>query len=232
ALPAVEAFENVGGRGVRGHVEGRALLLGDPRWLAEQGSTDAQGLTAQGGQTTVALAEPGGPLIAMFDLADRLRADAAAAVARLQALGLKLVMLTGDHPAAAERIARAAGIAEIRAQVRPQDKAAVVEALKHRGERVGMVGDGINDAPALAAADVGIALASGADIAMEAADLTLMRPDLMAVADALLLARAVMRKIRQNLFLAFFYNVLALPLAALGYLNPVIAGAAMALSSV
>jgi Cu+-exporting ATPase len=141
-------------------------------------------------------------------------------------------MLTGDQESTAATIAAEAGIVDFRARVKPQDKAAAVAALKSDGKVVGMAGDGVNDAPALASADVSFGMAGGSDIALEAADITLMRADLNGVADAVELSRAVMRKIRQNLFFAFFYNVLALPLAAAGLLNPVIAGAAMALSSV
>jgi Cu+-exporting ATPase len=141
-------------------------------------------------------------------------------------------MLTGDHPDAAQAIAEEAGIKDWRARIKPQEKAAAVASLKADGRVIGMAGDGVNDAPALASADVSFGMASGSDIALEAADITLMRSDLNSVADAVELSRAVMRKIRQNLFLAFFYNILALPLAAAGLLNPVIAGAAMALSSV
>ena len=141
-------------------------------------------------------------------------------------------MLTGDNAATAAAIAAQAGIDEFRAGVLPGDKAAAVEALKAAGKVVGMVGDGINDAPALAAADVGFAIGAGSDAAIEAADLTLVRNDLAGVGDAILLSRATRSKIRQNLFFAFVYNALGLPLAALGFLNPVIAGAAMAMSSV
>jgi Cu+-exporting ATPase len=185
----------------------------------------------KGGATHIWLADET-TLLARFSLADRLRPSSQAAVARLQSLGIRAIMLTGDQEAAAEAIAREAGLAEWRARVKPQAKAAAVTALKTEGQVVGMAGDGVNDAPALASADVSFGMAAGSDIALEAADITLMRSDLGGVADAVALSRAVMRKIRQNLFFAFFYNVLALPLAAAGMLNPVIAGAAMALSSV
>ncbi len=141
-------------------------------------------------------------------------------------------MLTGDNAATATTIAKQAGIMQYRAEVLPQDKAAVVSEIKSQGKYTGMIGDGINDAPALAAADVSFAIAAGSDVAIEAADITLMRNDLMSVADAIALSRATLRKIRQNLFFAFIYNVLGIPLAAVGMLNPVIAGAAMAMSSV
>jgi Cu+-exporting ATPase len=188
-----------------------------------------------------------------------LRAGSHAAVAQLAAMGIKVVMLSGDNRATAQAIAAQAGIAEFRAEVLPQDKAAVVQSLKNtvrpelvegRPESastssartdfaspsgkllVGMAGDGINDAPALAAADVSFAMRSGSDIAIEAADITLMRNDLAGVADAISLSRATLKKIRQNLFFAFAYNVLGIPLAMFGMLSPVIAGAAMAMSSV
>ncbi len=201
-----------------------------------------------------------GTLVGIIAFADTLRASSTEAVARLTAMGIRMVMLSGDNTATAQAIASKAGISEFRAEVLPQDKASHVQALKktttpelvipakagiqsdkNAGFRVkpgmtnilvGMVGDGINDAPALAAADVSFAMKSGSDIAIEAADITLMRNDLMSVADAIDLSRTALRKIRQNLFFAFAYNVLGIPLAALGMLNPVIAGAAMAMSSV
>jgi Cu+-exporting ATPase len=219
ALPPVQAFSNLPGEGVAGEVAGRRLRL-----LAAEAVSDHGG-------TEVGLHEDGRAL-GRLHLADRLRPTSAGAVARLDRAGIKAVMLTGDNEAAAAAIAGEAGIRDFRARVRPQDKAAAVAALRGEGRVVGMAGDGINDAPALASADVSFAMAAGTDIALEAADITLMHNDLNAVADAVLLSRAVMAKIRQNLFFAFFYNVLALPLAAAGLLNPVIAGAAMALSSV
>jgi Cu+-exporting ATPase len=208
ACAAVEGFENVSGQGISGTVEGRALKLGTAEWL----QTDRP--TAVTNQAT-----------------DHASATWSA-IARLQKLGIECVMLTGDHPDAAQAIAEEAGIKDWRARIKPQEKAAAVASLKADGRVIGMAGDGVNDAPALASADVSFGMASGSDIALEAADITLMRSDLNSVADAVELSRAVMRKIRQNLFLAFFYNILALPLAAAGLLNPVIAGAAMALSSV
>ena len=190
---------------------------------------------AGAGRTLVAVAV-GQEYAGLIGIADRLRADSAAAVARLQARGVRVVMLTGDHAATAQAIARQAGIADWRAEVLPGDKAAAVSALRAEaqaaGKRVGMAGDGINDAPALAAADVSFALGVGADVAVEAADITLVRDSLHGVADAIDLSHATLRKIRQNLFFAFIYNALGIPLAAAGLLNPVIAGAAMALSSV
>ncbi|TCJ18032.1 cadmium-translocating P-type ATPase [Parasulfuritortus cantonensis] len=218
----VADFVNLPGEGVTGTVAGRALRLAG--MAADPGAGERSA-------TWVELSE-NGAVLARFACADRLRPTSVAAIARLKAAGIRPVMLTGDREGTAAAIAGAAGIADWRAGVKPQDKAAAVAALKADGRIVAMAGDGINDAPALAGADIGFAMSSGADIAMAAADITLMHNDLATVADAIELSRAVMSKIRQNLFFAFFYNVLALPLAALGYLNPVIAGAAMALSSV
>ncbi len=225
-LPAVADFENRPGEGISGNLEGRALRLGTAEWL---GISEAS--PPAGAVTSVYLAEDETPL-GRLDLADRLRASSRAALDRLKGMGIAPVMLTGDNEKAAAAISAEAGIADFRARVKPQDKAAAVAALKTAGKVVGMAGDGVNDAPALASADVSFGMAGGSDIALEAADITLMRADLNGVADAVALSRAVMAKIRQNLFFAFFYNVLALPLAAAGLLNPVIAGAAMALSSV
>lgn len=224
--PSVEGFENHSGQGVSGTVAGRTLRLGTSEWLEAEQVTDGPAAA-----TWVALADASG-LLGHFAFADRLRPSARAAVARLQTLGIECIMLTGDHADAARAIAEQAGIKDWRARVKPQDKAAAVTALKANGRVVGMAGDGVNDAPALASADISFGMASGSDIALEAADITLMHSDPDSIADAVELSRVVMRKIRQNLFLAFFYNILALPLAAAGLLSPVIAGAAMALSSV
>jgi Cu+-exporting ATPase len=228
AYPKVEGFENIGGQGVTGTVEGRVLRLGTAEWM----QTEIGPESAQHGAATWVVFADADTTLGRLAFADRLRPTSQSAVARLHKLGIECVMLTGDHPDAAKAIAEQAGIKDWRARVKPQDKAAAVSALKVEGRVVGMTGDGVNDAPALAGADVSFGMASGSDIALEAADVTLMRSDLNSVADAVELSRAVMRKIRQNLFLAFFYNVLALPLAAAGLLNPVIAGTAMALSSV
>jgi Cu+-exporting ATPase len=174
----------------------------------------------------------GTEVIGVIAVADPLRETSAAAVARLQGMGVEVVMLTGDNAATAAAIAAQSGVSRFESGVLPGDKAAHVAALKANGKVVGMAGDGINDAPALAAADVSFAMGAGADVAMQAADVTLMRNDLNGVADAIALSRATLAKIRQNLFWAFIYNVLGIPAAALGFLNPVVAGAAMAMSSV
>ncbi len=238
-LEAVRDFENVSGHGVQGILEGHRLLLGAADFLADAGIAQArtlpEDLAAKGtvvGLGWVPQEASEAKLLGWLVLADRLRDTSRAAVARLAHQGVQAIMLTGDQASTATVIAKQAGIQEWRARVKPQDKAAAVAALKAEGKVVGMAGDGVNDAPALASADVSFGMASGSDIALEAADITLMRSDLNSVADAVDLSRAVMGKIRQNLFFAFFYNVLALPLAAMGMLSPVIAGAAMAMSSV
>jgi P-type Cu+ transporter len=245
AVPAAD-LSAVAGRGIEGQVGGRRLRLGSTRWLGEQGlapdvtlEAAAQAARAQGHSVSWlfdAGADPGVHGVrAMLAFGDTLRPEAAQAVAALHAQGVRCVLVSGDHRAAAEAVAKQLGIDEVHAEVLPGDKAQVVGALRQglpAGARVAMVGDGINDAPALAAADVGLALATGTDVAMASAGLTLMRGDLRLVPEALALSRAVARKIGQNLFWAFAYNVVGIPAAALGGLTPVIAGAAMALSSV
>ena len=229
-LPKAGEFIATPGHGVAGEIEGRRLRLGSPEWTGAAGAGQLEQLR-QAGKTVVALAE-GTRLLALLAVADALRPTSRSAVARLRARGIRVVMLTGDNPATAAAIAREAGIDEFRAGILPGDKAAAVNELKAGGGLVAMVGDGINDAPALAAADVGFAIGAGSDAAVEAADLTLVRNDLAAVDDAIELSHATLGKIRQNLFFAFIYNVLGIPLAAFGWLNPVVAGAAMAMSSV
>ena len=236
--PALDVHA-VPGRGVRGVVAGRALLLGSARMMAEAGidtaplAARAEALASAGctvswlGEDTPA----GGVLLGLFAFRDQPRADAREAIAHLKSLGIRTVMISGDSAGAATAVGAAVGIDAVRANVLPGAKADAVRALAGQG-RVAMVGDGINDAPALAAADVGIAMGTGTDVAMHAAAITLMRPHLGLVADALDVSRRTVRKIRQNLFWAFIYNVVGIPLAALGLLDPVIAGAAMAFSSV
>ena len=229
-LPKVANFSATPGQGVAGEVDGRLLRLGAPSWLGMAGDAAVRALQ-QAGKTVVVL-EENGVALALFAIADALRPTSKAAVARLRARGIRVVMLTGDNAATAAAIAREAGIDEFRAGILPGDKAAAVAELKAGGGLVAMVGDGINDAPALAAADVSFAIGAGSDAAIEAADLTLIRSDPCGVDDAIELSRATLGKIRQNLFFAFIYNVLGIPLAAFGALNPVVAGAAMAMSSV
>jgi len=235
AAPAVNAqkvqnFKALPGHGVEGEFDGRQLRLGSPTWLGVDADPVVRGLQDVG-KTVVALAD-GDQILALLAIADALRPSSRAAVARLRQRGIRVVMLTGDNAATAAAIAAEAGIAEFRAGILPGDKAAAIVELKANGALVAMVGDGINDAPALAAADVSFAIGAGSDAAIEAADLTLIRSDLLGVADAIDLSAATLGKIRQNLFFAFIYNVLGIPLAAAGLLNPVFAGAAMAMSSV
>ena len=237
-VSAVSDLSAVAGKGVRATVDGRVCLLGSPGYLGEQGvSLDAIAVLRwqQQGQSIVAVAREGAAL-GFIAVADRLRPSSRQALMRLRDMGVEVVMLTGDNQQTAAAIAAAAGITRYRAEVLPGDKAAAVMALKREsdasGGLVGMAGDGINDAPALAAADVGFAMGAGADVAMETAGVTLIKNDLGSVADAIALSRATLRKIRQTLFSAFIYNILGIPLAAAGLLNPVIAGAAMAASSV
>ncbi len=238
-LPAVSAAESLAGRGLAGRItiDGRQahVLVGSPAHLRDAGvmlpAAQVERIAAAG-RTLVAVAVDG-HCVGVAGVADRIRADSAEAVRRLRVRGVRVVMLTGDHEATAEAIARELGILDWRAGVLPGDKAAAVEQLRSGGDvRVGMAGDGINDAPALAAADVSFAIGVGADVAVEAADITLVRNSLNGVVDAIDLSRATLKKIRQNLFFAFVYNVLGIPLAVLGLLNPVFAGLAMALSSV
>ena len=224
-LSPVTAFRNQVGLGVSGRVDGETLRLGSGDFI------DDAPERPEGGQTVIFLADDQGARGALT-FADPLRPEAAAAVRRLKALGIRSMVVSGDAPGVVERLAAKVGIATARGGVRPADKAATVRRLAAAGERVGMVGDGVNDAPALAAADVGIAVGSGTDIAMETAGITLMRPDPLLIPAAIAVSRATVRKIKQNLFWAFVYNVVGIPAAALGYLSPTLAGAAMAFSSV
>ncbi len=233
------SFHALAGRGVLGKVEGQDLAFGNRRLMRDHAiATDALDQQAaaleQSGHTVSWLARtaPTPALLGLIAFGDTVKPTARAAIARLHQAGLRTVMLTGDSRGAAEAIASGLGIESIQAEILPADKAAAVAALRRDGAVVAMVGDGINDAPALAAADIGIAMATGTDVAMETAGITLMRGDPALVADAIEISRRTTAKIRQGLFWAFAYNVLGIPLAALGYLSPVIAGAAMALSSV
>ena len=248
-LPAVSGLQVVAGRGVEAVVQGRLLRLGSTRWLGESGlepgSLQPQAAqAASAGQTVSWLFTPGSAetvpaqVLGLLTFGDQAKASAAQAIARLRGHGLRVVMVSGDNQGAAESMARTLGIDEVRAEVLPGDKARVVGELKGGlpvGEGVAMVGDGVNDAPALAAADVGLAMAAegaGTDVAVETAGLTLLRGDPNAVVEAWELSWAIRRKLRQNLSWAFAYNVVGIPLAAMGLLSPMVAGAAMALSSV
>lgn len=231
-LPA-ENLQASPGHGIEAVIAGKRIRIGRTGWLGELPAAAqtwvemaaSRGCTVIGMQVDVAPA-------ALFALRDTPRASSTAAIAALDSQGIHVVMLTGDAPATALALASELGISEVRAGVLPAGKADVVRGLQQQGRKVGMVGDGVNDAPALAAADVSFAMRSGADAALETADVTLMHNDPAHLIDALSLSKATLAKIRQNLFFAFFYNVLGIPLAALGYLSPVLAGAAMALSSV
>ena len=241
ALREVDAFDTLPGKGVLGTVDGRRVRLGSPSWIAESADVRSESAAAlerravevqAQGKTVVGVAVDGA-LAGYIAIADRLRDTSRGAVRRLNAAGIDVVMMTGDNRHTAEAIAAQAGIRDFAAEVLPQNKAEEVQRLRReRNGHVGMAGDGINDAPALTAADVSFAIGGGSDIAVEAADVVLMKGDLRGVATAIDLSSATLRKIRQNLFFAFFYNVLGIPLAAFGLLNPVIAGAAMAMSSI
>lgn len=236
-LPTPESFENRPGLGVHGIVDGHLVLVGRPALLAEWGiepdARIAASVTAAEaeGRTAVVVAWDGAVRGALT-VADAVKPTSADAVARLRGLGLEPILLTGDNETVARQVAAEVGIDRVIAEVLPADKAAVVARLQGEGRSVAMVGDGVNDAAALAQADLGIAMGTGSDVAIEAADLTLVRGDLLAAVDAIRLSRRTLGVIRGNLFWAFAYNVAAIPLAALGLLNPMLAGAAMAFSSV
>jgi Cu+-exporting ATPase len=237
ALPTPEAFSSRDGLGVEGVVEGHAIVVGRPALLADWGmhldaKLEAARLAAESdGQTAIAVGWDG-QTAAVLAVADTVKPSSAEAIERLRELGLRPVLLTGDNAATAHAVAAEVGIDEVIAEVLPADKADVVRRLQDDGRVVAMVGDGVNDAPALAQADLGLAIGTGTDVAIEASDLTLVSGDLLAAPDAIRLSRATLRTIKQNLAWAFGYNIAALPLAAAGFLNPLIAGAAMALSSV
>jgi Cu+-exporting ATPase len=236
----VEGFQSTQGLGVGGVVEGHAVVVGRRSWLREAWSLAAPAELVAAAEAaeelgrTVVWVGWDGQVRGIAVVADTLKPTSAAAVQRLRGLGLRPVLLTGDNARAAAAVAEQVGIdaADVRSEALPQDKVAVVRQLQQGGHVVAMVGDGVNDAPALAQADLGLAIGTGADVAIEASDLTLVRGDLLLAADAIRLSRRTLRTIKGNLVWAFGYNIAAIPLAAAGLLNPLIAGAAMAFSSV
>jgi Cu+-exporting ATPase len=243
AIPPAQDFDAVSGKGAFGVVEGNRVLVGNAALLAEH-AIDVAPLAAKadalrGDGATVVFVGVGETLAGLLAISDPVKATTPAALAALRAAGLRIVMLTGDNPRTAHAVAERLGITDVRAEVLPDQKSGAVEALKREGRIVAMAGDGVNDAPALAAADVGIAMGTGTDVAMESAQVTLLKGDLTGIVRARTLSRAVMRNIRQNLFFAFFYNAIGVPVAAgvlfpvFGILlSPMLAAAAMSLSSV
>lgn len=236
AMPQAESFQAIPGYGIMAVVEGKGVMVGTKKLMsqysvkAETAFEEMEKLESAG--KTVMLAAIDGQYAGMIAVADTIKETSQQAVARLKQLGLEVVMMTGDNERTAKAIAAQVGIEHVRAEVLPDGKANEVKRLQESGKRVAMVGDGINDAPALATADIGMAIGTGTDIAMEAADVTLMRGDLNGIPDAISMSKKTMSNIRQNLFWALAYNVIGIPIAAMGYLEPWLAGAAMALSSV
>ncbi|MWV45891.1 heavy metal translocating P-type ATPase [Paenibacillus sp. HJL G12] len=235
-LPEAKDFENLPGYGVSARVDGRLVLVGTRKLMAERGVPVEAALNAMrqledAGKTAMLVAVDG-KYAGMVAVADTIKETSREAVSRLQEMGIEVIMITGDNERTAKAIAAQAGIHQVLAEVLPEGKAEEVKKLQQSGKRIAMVGDGINDAPALATADIGMAIGTGTDVAMEAADVTLMRGDLNAIADAILMSRRTMGNIKQNLFWALAYNTIGIPIAAIGFLAPWLAGAAMAFSSV
>jgi Cu+-exporting ATPase len=231
-LPPLGAHDAVRGSGVTGLVDGRRLQVGRPEWVGVDGTWAAEvGEWRADGITVIAVSVDGSTR-ALLGIADEVRPTSAEAVRTLRGLGLEPVMVTGDADVVAHTVARSVGIDRVIADARPEDKVVEVQRLRDAGRTVAVVGDGINDAAALASADLGIAMGGGTDVAIEAADITLLRDDLRTAGDAVRLSRATLRTIKQNLGWAFGYNVAAIPLAAAGLLTPMVAGLAMAMSSV
>jgi Cu+-exporting ATPase len=242
-LPDAEDFDSPNGKGVTGKIDGKKVLLGN-RLLMESEGVDTSAFEEEADQlrkdgATVIFAAVDGSVCGLLAIADPVKETTGAAIAALQKEGLRVVMLTGDNRTSAEAVARKLHIDEVEAEVLPEDKGKIIQRLKDEGRIVVMAGDGVNDAPALATADVGIAMGTGTDVAIESAGITLLRGDLMGIVEARKLSRATMRNIRQNLFFAFVYNAAGVPIAAgvlypvAGILlSPIIAAAAMSLSSV
>jgi Cu+-exporting ATPase len=234
-LPKIEHFEAIPGHGIRGHAGGCNVLLGNRRLFQRENIDAARAeevmsrLEAEG--KTAMLVACDGELAGVIAVADTLKPEAKEAIAELKRENVEVIMLTGDNQRTAQAIARELGIKRVIAEVLPSDKARVVKELQLEGKAVAMVGDGVNDAPALAVANIGIALGSGSDVAKETGGIVLIKDDVRDVVASIRLSRATMRKIKQNLFWAFIYNTIGIPVAALGFLNPIIAAAAMALSS-
>jgi Cu+-exporting ATPase len=235
-LAEIEKLSARRGKGVEARVEGVQVIIGNPALIAENGLSlgvmEAEIERLESEAKTVIIVAHNNRIAGCLAVADTLKEHAAQAVHELETLGIETVMITGDNVRTARAVAREAGISQVRAEVLPGDKVEEIRMLQASGKTVAMVGDGINDAPALTQADVGIAIGSGTDIAIESSDITLLRTDLGGVITAVKLSRATFRKIRQNLFWAYFYNTIAIPAAILGLLHPVIAEAAMAMSSI
>ena len=235
ALPKATGINAIAGHGIEGSIDSRKIWLGNRRLFARQAiPTDAAeailaGLEADG--KTAMLVGVDNSLLGVIAVADTLKPEALEAIAALKARGIKVVLLSGDNQRTADAVARQVGIERVIAEVLPDDKVNVIRQLQREGQVVAMVGDGVNDAPALAAADIGIAIGSGSDVAKETGGIILIRDDVRDVVAAIRLSRATMKKIKQNLFWAFIYNSIGIPVAALGLLNPILAAAAMALSS-
>lgn len=236
ALPTAEQFDNVPGRGIMAVVSDQQVMVGTRRMMEDHQLditewTPIMKKLEESGKTAMLVAVES-EIAGIVAVADTIKPTSKAAVAALHDMGIEVVMITGDNKITAEAIAKQAGIEKVLAEVLPEGKAEEVRKLQQNGTKVAMVGDGINDAPALATADTGMAIGTGTDIAMEAADITLMRGDLKSIPDAIMMSRKTMRNIKQNLFWALAYNTIGIPIAALGFLAPWLAGAAMAFSSV